>query len=187
MRYKSIFLASCLVATMIAVPVALRAETIHSTPDPASMRDVAIHLSEFRQLAADVSRNADVLLSLSRNHRMIRESHDYCLGNLRYDINHLGRMLSELEQAKPQASQAQQMAIEEARPHLVALASETGEALDLLRADKENLWQSPYEETIADLARQADILYQTVDTILDHHDADDRLDKLEASHGGSGI
>jgi hypothetical protein len=186
MRYKNILLASCLVAAMIATPAALRADTNHSTPDLASVRDVANHLSEFKQLAADVSRNADVLLSLSRNHRTSRESHDYYLGNLRYDINNLGRMLSELEQAKPQANPAREMAIEEARPHLVALASETGEALDLLRADKENLWQSPYEETIADLAKQADILYQTVDTILDHHDADDRLDQLEASHSGSG-
>jgi hypothetical protein len=190
MRYKNILLASCLVAAMIATPAALRADTNHSTPDLASVRDVANHLSEFKQLSADVSRNADVLLSLSRNHRTSRESHDYYLGNLRYDINNLGRMLSELEQAKPQANPqanpAREMAIEEARPHLVALASETGEALDLLRADKENLWQSPYEETIADLAKQADILYQTVDTILDHHDADDRLDQLEASHSGSG-
>ena len=37
------------------------------------------------------------------------------------------------------------------------------------------------------LSEQAHILYQTVDTIVDHHNADDRLDNLEASHSGSGI
>jgi hypothetical protein len=181
------FLASCIVTALIEVPAVLRAETNHSTPDPASVRDVANHLSVFEQQAADVSRNAGHLLTLTRSHRTARESHDYYLGNLRHDINNLGRMLSELEQAKPQASEAQQMAIEKARPHLVALANETSEALDLLRAGRENLWQAQYKETVADLSRQADILYQTVDTIVNYHNADDRLDKLEASHSGSGI
>jgi hypothetical protein len=124
--------------------------------------------------------------SLETEIRMGRESHAYYLGNLRHDINDLGRMLRELEQAKPQASEAQQMAIERAQPHLVALANETSEALNLLRAGRENLWQAQYKETIADLSRQADILYQTVDTIVNYHNADDRLDKLEPSHSGSG-
>jgi hypothetical protein len=66
----------------------------------------------------------------------------------------------------------------------VALAAQTSEALDLLRT--RNLMQLQYKETIADLSRQADILYQTVDTIVDYHNADDRLDNLEASHSGSG-
>jgi|SRR5450631_2323613 hypothetical protein len=186
MRYKNMFLASCIVTAMIAVPATLRADTNQSTPAPASVRDVADHLSVFEQQAADVSRNADDLLTLTRSHRTARESHAYYLGNLRHDINDLGKMLSELEQAKPQASEAQQMAIEKARPHLVALANETSEALDLLRAGRENLWQAQYKETVADLSRQADILYQTVDTIVNYHNADDRLDKLEASHTGSG-
>lgn len=186
MNYKNILLASCLVAAMITMPTILKADTNQSTPDPASVRDVAVHLSIFEQQAADVSRNADQLVTLTRSHRTARESHDYYLGLLRHDINDLGRMLSELEQASPQASEAQQMAIERARPHLVALANETSEALDLLRAGRENLWQAQYKETVADLSRQADILYQTVDTIVNYHNADDRLDKLEASHSASG-
>lgn len=98
----------------------------------------------------------------------------------------MGRLLAELEEMKPEASEAQQMAIERARPHLVALANETCEALDLLRAGNRNLTQPQYKETVADLSRQADILYQTVDAIVDYHNADDRLDNLEASHSGSG-
>ena len=187
MRYKNMFLASCIVMAMIAVPAVLRSQTNHSTPDPASVRDVANHLSAFEQQAADVSRSAGDLLTLTRNHRAARESHAYYLGNLRHGINNLGRMLSELEQAKPQASEAQQLAIEKARPHLVALANETSEALDLLRAGRENLVQAQYKEAVAELSRQADILYQTVDTIVNYHNADDRLDKLEASHAGPGI
>jgi uncharacterized protein YoaH (UPF0181 family) len=93
-------------------------------------------------------------------------------------------MLAELEQMMPQASEAQQMAIERARPHLVALANETAEAIKLVRAGSENLRQPQYKETVTRVCRQADILYQTVETIVDYHNADDRLDKLEASHSG---
>jgi chromosome segregation ATPase len=187
MRYKNNLLASCLMAAMIASPAAVKADTNNSAPDPASVREIADHLSVFEQQAADVSRNAGDLLNLARNHRTAWESHAYYLNNLRHDINDLGRMLSELEQAKPQGSETQQMAIERARPHLVALAAETTEALDLLRVGNRNLRQTQYKETVAELSSQADILYQTVDTIVDYHNADDRLDKLEASHSGSGI
>ncbi len=186
MRYKNIFLASCLVASMIAMPAALKADTNKSAPDPATVREVAGHLAAFEQQAVDVSRLSDHLLTLTRNHRTSWESHAYYLNNLRDNINSLGRMLSELEQAKPQASEAQQMAIERARPHLVTLASETSEALDFLREGRSNLWQIQYKETVADLSEQAHILYQTVDTIVDYHNADDRLDNLEPSHSGSG-
>ena len=186
MRYKNVFLAWSLVA-MIALPAALKADTNKATPDPATVRQVADHLAAFEQQAVDVSRLSDHLLSLTRNHKTNWESHVYYLNNLRHDINGLGRMLSELEQSKPQASEAQQMAIERARPHLVALANETTEALYFVRDGRRNLWQPQYKETVADLSDQAHILYQTVDTIMDYHNADERLDNLEASHSGSGI
>lgn len=50
-----------------------------------------------------------------------------------------------------QASEVQQMAIERARPHLVALADETGEAINLVRSGRWNLRQPEYKETVADL------------------------------------
>ncbi len=184
MKYKNIFLASCLVGAIIAVPAALRADTKSSISDSAKIQDVANHLSTLEEQAAGVSRDADTVWSLSQDHHTNWQSHAYYLNNLREDVNSMGRLLAELEEMKPEASAAQQMAIEKARPHLVALAAETTEALDLLRT--RNLMQPQYKETIADLSRQADILYQTVDTIVDYHNADDRLDKLEASHRGSG-
>lgn len=187
MRYKNMFLASCIVTTMLALPAALRADTNSSTPDPAKAQDVANHLSTLEEQAAVVSGDADTVWSLSRDHHTNWQSHAYYLNNLREDVNSMGRLLAELEEMKPEASEAQQMAIERARPHLVALAKETSEALDLLRTGNRNLAQPDYKETVADLSGHADILYQTVDTIVDYHNADDRLDKLEASHSGSGI
>ncbi|HEV2396719.1 MAG TPA: hypothetical protein VGS27_07250 [Candidatus Sulfotelmatobacter sp.] len=185
MRYKNIVLASCVAAAMIAAPAALRANTNSSISDPVKVQDIADHLSTLEVQAAEVSRDAETLWSLSQDHHTNWQSHAYYLNNLREDVNSMGKLLAELEEMKPQGSQAQQMAIERTRPHLVALAAETTEALDLLRT--RNLMQPQYKETVADLSRQADILYETVDTMVDYHNADDRLDKLEASHDGSGI
>ena len=185
MTYKNMFLALCLVAAMTIVPSAVMADTDKSPADPVSARNVARHLSAFELQAADVSRSADNLLSLARNHRTNWGSHAYYLNNLRHDINQLGRLLSKLEQAKPQASAAQQSAIEKVRPHLVALADKTTEALDLLRAHSGNIRQAQYKETVADLSKHADRVYQTVDTLVDYHNASERLDRLEASRSGS--
>lgn len=82
MTYKNSLIAACLVAAMIAVPGALADDTNSTTPDPARVHEVADDLAVFEQQAADVRRKADILLSLSRNHRVSPESHDYYLGNL---------------------------------------------------------------------------------------------------------
>ena len=144
----------------------------------------ANHLSAFEEQAAQVSLDAETVRSLSQDHHSNWQSHVYYLNNLREGVNSMGKLLAELEERKSQGSEAQQMAVQRSRPHLVALAAETTEALNLLRARSGNVI---YKETVADLSRQADILYQTVDAIVNYHNADDRLDKLEASHGGSGI
>ena len=187
MRYKHIFLASCLVSAMIAAPAALRADTNNANPDPAKVQDIAHDLSTLEEQAAGVSRDAATVRSLSQDHHTNWQSHAYYLNNLREDVNGMGRLLAELEEMKPEASVVQQMAIERSRPHLVALAAETTEALNLLRARAGNVMQPQFKETVAELASQAEILYQTLDTIVDYHNADDRLDSLEASHSGSGI
>jgi len=186
MSYKNILLASCL-AVIVAVPVALRADTDGAIPDPAKVQNLADHLSAFEEQAAQVSLDAEKAWSLSQEHHSNWQSHVYYLNNLREDVNSMGKLFSELEEMKSQGSEEQQMAIERSRPHLVALAAETAEALKLLRARSGNVMPPQYKETVADLSRQADILYQTVDTIVNYHNADDRLDKLEASHSGSGI
>jgi hypothetical protein len=167
--------------------IVLSANTNEAIPDPASVQDIAGHLSEFEQRAAQVSLDAEMVRSLSQDHQINWRTHAYYLNNLREDVNSMGKLLSELEEMKSNGSEAQQMAIQRSRPHLVALAAETTEALNLLQARIENVLRPQYKETVADLSRQAGILYQTLDTILDYHHAEDRLDSLEASHSGSGI
>jgi uncharacterized protein YoxC len=185
MKRRRILVASLVVAAMLSVPAVLSADTNNSTRDAAKVSQVAVRLSTFEQQAAEVSRDAETLLSLTRNYQTRWESHTYYLNNLRHDVNDMGRMLAELEEMKPQASEVQQMAIERARPHLVALADEIGEASNLVRPGRWNLRQPEYKETVADLSHHADGLYQTVDTIVDYHNANDRLQSLEPANGSS--
>jgi hypothetical protein len=186
MKRTIILVASCAVAAMLLVPTVLSADTNKSTRDAAKVSQVVDHLSTFEQQASQVSRDAETLLSLTRNRRISWESHTHYLSTIRDGINDMGRMLAELEEMKPQACEVEQTAIERARPHLVALANETEEAIKLVRDERWNIHQPEYKETVADLSLHADGLYQTVDTIVDYHNANDRLNKLEASHGGSG-
>lgn len=177
-------LLAVLAMSLIGSPVLL-ADTPQITQDPAVVQDLASHLSQLEEQAARAGRDAEKLRMNSRDHHTDRNTHTYYLNNLREDVNSMGRVLVELEQLKPQATEAQRMAIENARPHLVGLARETTKALDLVRSGSENIRHSHYKETVAELSKQAEILYQTVDTVVDYNNAHGRLENLEASHGDS--
>ena len=183
MKSMNILLA-VLAASLIGVPT-LRADTAQASQDPAAVQDLADHLSQLEVQASRAGRDAEKLRMSSRDHHIARDSHAYYLNNLREDVNSMGQVLAELEQMKPQATESQRMAIENARPHLVALAHETTKALELVRSGSENIRHSQYKTTVAELSMQADILYQTVDTVVDYNNAHGRLDNLEASHGDS--
>ncbi len=175
---RRIVIVSWAVAAMLSVPAVLSADTNNSTRDDAKISQVTEHLSALRQQAYEVSRNADTLLCQTRDQQTSWESHIYYLNTLATGINDMGRVLAELEGMKPQASEVQQMAIEQARPYLVALADQTEEAINLANVERWNVRQPEYEATVADLSEHADSLYQTVDSLVDYHNAKDRLQRL---------
>jgi hypothetical protein len=177
-------LLAALAVSLIGSP-ALRADTAQATQDPAVVQDLADHLSQLEEQVSRAGRDAEILRMISHDHHTARNSHAYYLNNLREDVNSMGRVLAELEQMKPEATETQRMAIENARPHLVAMAHETTKALELVRAGSENIRHSQYKETVAELSKQAAILYQTVDTITDYNNAHVRLHNVEASHDDS--
>ncbi len=158
MKYKNLLLVS--LGTLLIASPALRADTGYTDEEPAVAQDVANHLSELEAQASKVGRHAESLWMISRSHHTARDSHAYYMNNLMRDINSMGQLLAELEQMKPQATESQKMAIDNARLHLVTLADKTTEARDLLRAGGENVKQTQYKETVAELSRQADIFHQ---------------------------
>ena len=67
-------------------------------------------------------------------------SHAHSLETLKKQVNQLGQTLTTLEELKPQANEGQRMAIENARPHLAAMAEELTQALDLLSDDRKSVY-----------------------------------------------
>ena len=182
MSNKNILKSAYVILLAMILPLLSVEVSKASTADPAAVQDVASQLAELEGQAVIVERSAGTLRNLSMSHNSMWESHVYYLRNLKEDINGMGLLFAKLEQMKPQASEDQQTAIENVRAHLVALAQRTTDAIELSRGGTGNLRQIPYQDAVADLYAQAQIVNQTLDTIVDYHDANDRLQKLEGSH-----
>jgi hypothetical protein len=184
MKPRTLFILSWVILAMLSAPTALSANT-NSTQEAAKGSQVLEHLSAFEQQAVQVNRDAETLLSLARDRRISWESNVYYLSAIREGIDDMGRMLAELEGMKPQACEVEQTAIEKARPHLVALAQETAEAIKLARPGSLSVRRPEYQGTVAELSRHADGLYRTLDTIVDYHNTHNRLQDLEPPHSAS--
>jgi len=107
---------------------------------------------------------------------------------LKNHLNEMGKTLAELEALKPLASENQGMAIEHARPHLVSVAQNLTQSIELVQENRNNVHWGEYGEAVSNLYVHADALHTKLDTILDYADAKMRLDSLElqpASTGGS--
>jgi hypothetical protein len=136
-------------------------------------------LSDFKQTAAELRRDADMLDSHSRNTGLSWQTHIYQLNVLRNQVNELGKTLADLEAQKAIATDGQSMAIEHARPHLVAIAANLTQAMDLVRENRSSVYRPGYTDLVADIYGHADDLHNKVDTILDFEASRVRLDKLE--------
>ncbi len=190
MTRKFLFLASAAVgAALMISPTGLKAAT-HSctcareaaqTPD-----DVAKELDQFKFKAFQVRREAGVLKSFTPNKQMHWKSHTAYLGTLKDHVNDLGRALARLEEMKSVATESQQMAIENARPHLVVIADQLGSAINSVNENRSSVKWSPYSETVTGISSHADSLYEKLDTILSYENVQARLNSLElVSQAGS--
>lgn len=136
-------------------------------------------LSDFKTTAAELRMGADRLDSHTRNTGLSWQTHNYQLSLMRDQVNELGKTLADLEAQQGIATEAQSMAIEHARPHLVALADNLTQAFDLVREQRSNVYRPAYTELVADIYEHADDLHTKMDTILDYESSRVRLDKLE--------
>lgn len=182
MTGKSLFLASAaLSAALLFSPAALKAATqsCACSPKTATTEDVAKELAQFKTKAFQIRREAGILKSFTPNKRMHWQSHTAYLGTLKNQVNEMGKSLARLEEMRPVASGPQQLAIDNARPHLVAIADEVGRAIGMVNEDRSSVKWSPYSETVADISQHSASLYEKLDTILNYEDAEARLNSLE--------
>jgi len=155
---------------------------------PQRSPQVAEQLSDFKRTAFEMRREADTLKSFMPLKRLHWQSHTYRLHALKNHVNEMGKSLAELEAIKLTATEAQGMAIEHARPHLVSVAQNLTQAIELVRENRNNVHWGKYGEAMNNIYAQADALHTKLDTILDYENARMRLEGLElqtASAGGS--
>ncbi len=133
--------------------------------------EVANQLAQFKQNAYDLRVRADQLDALTPNRLVDWRSHAHHLEILKEQVNQLGQTLTNLEELKPQANEGQRLAIENVRPHLVGVAKELTEAIDLLAEDRSSVYWAPYSEAVDNIYSHATSLHETVDTILDYEQA----------------
>ncbi|HTT24934.1 MAG TPA: hypothetical protein VMG82_38825, partial [Candidatus Sulfotelmatobacter sp.] len=113
------------------------------------------------------------------NKQLSWRSHAARLSVLRDHVNEMGRSLAELEAMKPMANQTQTLAIENARPHLVSVASNLTDAIDLVNENRWNVYWSDYGEAVRDVYSHADALHTKLDTILEYEKGKARMENLE--------
>jgi uncharacterized protein YoxC len=158
--------------------------------DTATQRSpqVAKQLSDFKRTAFEMRGEADTLRSFTRHKRLDWQSHTYRLDALKNQVNEMGKSLAELEALKPTATESHGMAIEHARPHLVSVAQNLTQAIELVNENRNNVHWAEYAEAVNNIHTHADALHTKLDTILDYENAKVRFDSLElqpTSAGGS--
>jgi len=174
--------AGLFVVALGAMPAFAEAPRAPAVQNP----DLHQRLKEFRSQAFQLRSSAATLKSFTPNSRMSWQTHVYSLDTIREQINDLGRKLAVLETMNPEGNESHQMAIENARPHLVATAEELREAIAMVNDNRRSVERQPYTETVDDLYNHAASLYQTVDTILDYENARVRLERLELPTSAGG-
>jgi hypothetical protein len=179
---KSIFLASAVLgAALLMSPAGVNAATqpCACSGERASTPDVAKELADFKTKAFQVRREAGILKSFTSYSHLHWKSHTDRLSTLGDHVNDMGRMLARLEEMKAIATESQQLAIDNARPHLVAIADQLGRAIGLVNENTSSVKLSPYSDTVTDISQHTTSLYEKLDTILNYESAKGRLNGLE--------
>jgi len=140
---------------------------------------VTKQLTDFKQTASEMRREADTLKSMTPNKRLSWESHTYSLATLKDQVNEMGRALAELEAQKSIATEGQVLAIEHARPHLALVAQNLTQAIELVNENRNSVQWDEYADTVNGIYAHADALHTKLDTILDYEKVRLRFDRLE--------
>lgn len=185
-KSKSWMASSLMTAMLVGVLTSVPARANMSQEVDNRHPEVSNQLTSFKQTALELRRQASTLDSMTPARQLDWRSHAHSLETLKQQVNQLGQALTALEELKAQANEEQRMAIDNARPHLAAMAEELTQALNLLSDDRRSVYRSPYIDMVSNLYSHAASLYETVDTIMDYENARIRLSNLDLTTSAEG-
>ncbi len=164
----------------VAMALILTVPAVRASANTNSV-DVTKSMQEARATAYQLSETADTLHSITNNGRLSWQTHSSYLESAREGVNQLGKMLANLEELKPNATQTQQLAIDRMRPQLVQTANSLTDAIELLNERRHHIYFPEYREKVQTVSEQATSMHQSLDAVLDYESAKARLDRLEMS------
>jgi molecular chaperone GrpE (heat shock protein) len=174
---RSSLLASSVLTVLLLVAVATSAFA-DTAGRKEAQRQVAEQLSDFKRTAFEMRREADALSVVTPSKRLHWQSHADKLSRLGGQVNNLGKNLANLESQKPNATEHQAMAIEQTRPHLVAVADNLTRAIQLVNENRNSIYGPEYAEAVNEIYSHVDALHDKLDTILDYDASRMRLERL---------
>jgi hypothetical protein len=175
MKRKSSVLTAAILAVFLAVPITQAAATTLAKPD------VNTPMKEATRASYELRNTADTLHAITRSGRLTWQSHSSYLKSAREHVNQLGKILTNLENLKPHATDTQQMAIEAMRPRLAETANALTNAIELLNERRHNVYFGEYRDAVQTVSEQAASLHQTLDATLAYEAAKAKLNSLELS------
>lgn len=173
MKHKSSVLSAAMLAAILAFSV------IQATATTLANPDVNTPMKEAKEASSQLRNTADRLHAITRSGGLSWQSHLRYLNSARDNVNQLGKMLINLENLKPQATDTQQTAIEAMRPRLVETANALTNAIELLNEWPHNVYFGEYRDAVQRVSEQADSLHQTLDAVLAYEAAQGKLNSLE--------
>lgn len=141
--------------------------------------EVSTQLKDLKRTALAMRDEADALQSMTMSKRLSWQSHSNRLTVLKGHVNEMGKSLANLENQKATATEEQALAIEQTRLHLVPVAQNLTQAIELVNERRTNVHWAEYGDAVSDIYAHADALHIKLDTILDYEDARLRFDRLE--------
>ena len=164
MKSSRYFAIRTSLACLLASAPVLFGAPVTTGPDvnPSTARRAAELLSDIRENAAGLSKDAGELQVWSVGNALDWESHAAELQMIRDDVNIMGKELARLEQIRGSAEPWEQQAIDRAEPLLKELAANTKNAIQFLNDNRDRLYAPEYHEMVSNLFNESSRLRQWV-------------------------
>lgn len=148
------------------------ASSVARAADPASL------LEQAKASASQLSKDADQMQAFAMS-SLSWKSHSQQINTIKDHVNKLGDLLSQMHEARGDASRTQQQAIDRISPLLQDIASNTTAVINHLNEYPNRTWNPNYKNYVAENARLTSELSGAINDFVEYDRTKSRMDELE--------